>query len=383
MPINRLFLVSSASLALLAGAVAQTPVLCPSMAATQDGSFESLSLLYGGGTGRAHTQALFATSDLPVPSGTITALSLRGAGPFGGGGALSIHLRIEMSVSTVAIGAAQAAFAQNTGPAPVVVFDGNYTIPAIPPSAAFPPALLPPIVFTTPFAYDGSQGSSLVVDVTTSLSSSSQIYRVGAVSIGGGHASNVYVSGSCLHSGGAPSGAYGYQQFQPYPGGTFSLSLLGYPTHVASFNSSVMMLGFSGGVGASVGGVPLPVLLTTLGLPANPFCMLAVMPDLVLPMTYLQGTSGGSTGAIAYGPLTIPPGPGLVGFEFYTQALSVDFDNSMPTPLLFPSLALKWTIGTGNRPAATTVTRLSDTVPAQATGGVLFDQAPVMQFTFQ
>lgn len=367
---------------LLAALSAQTPVLCPSMAATADGSFDNLSLLYGGGNGRAHTQALFATSDLAVTNGTITGLSLRGVGPVGGGTPLSIHLRIEMSMSSVTIAAAQATFAQNVGPAPVVVFDGTYVVPAIAPSVAFPPAMLPEIVFTTPFVYDGSLGASLVVDVTTSQSSSTQIYRTGAVSIGGGFASNVYVTGSCLHSKGSPSGAYGYQQFQPYPGGDFSLSLLGYPSHVTSFNSSVMMIGFTGGVGASVGGFALPVPLTTLGLQASsPFCMLAVFPDIVLPMTYLQGASGGSSGAIAFGPLSIPLG--LAGFEFFTQALSVDYDNTMPQPLLFPSLALKWTVGTGNRPAGTTVTRLSDTVPAQTTGGVQFDQVPVMQFTFQ
>lgn len=371
-----------APLFLASAALAQTPVLCPSMASGQDGSFESLSVLYGGGTNRAHTQALFATSDIGPTTGTITALSLRGVGPTGGGGALSIHLRIEMSVSPITIGAAQADFALNVGPAPVVVFDGNYTIPPLSPSTSFPPALLPPIVFTTPFPYDANQGPSLVVDVTTSQNSIAQIYRVGAVSIGAGHSSNVYVSGSCQHSGDGPSGAYGYRQFQPYPGGLFSLSLLGYPSHRASFANSALMIGFQGGAGASFGGHPLPVPLTTLGLLANPFCMLAVTPDLVFPMTYLQGTSGNS-GALAFGPITIPADPGLAGVDLFTQALSVDYDNTMPAPQVFPSLALRWTIGTGARPAGTTVTRMSDSVPPQATGGVQFDQAPVMQFTFQ
>ena len=71
------------------------------------------------------------------------------------------------------------------------------------------------------------------------------------------------------------------------------------------------------------------------------------------------------------------------GVQFGTQALSLDIDNSLPGPLLFPSLATKWTIGTGNHPAAAMVVRMADTVPPSPTGGVQVYQAPVVHLHFQ
>jgi hypothetical protein len=199
---------------------------------------------------------------------------------------------------------------------------------------------------------------------------------VGSISRGSGPAASVYTRGQCVHSQGSPSGAYGYQQYQPYPGGSFSLSFLGYPARRASLNNSVMLLGASG-PGTNIGGLTLPTLLTNFGLPANPYCMLAVSPDIVLPMTYIQGTSG-STGVIAFGPMPIPDDANLVGSQFFTQALSVDYDNSMPEAQIFPSLALRWTVGTGRRPACTTLARYNDTVPPATSGGLSFAQAPVV-----
>lgn len=75
-----------------------------------------------------------------------------------------------------------------------------------------------------------------------------------------------------------------------------------------------MLLGASG-PGTNIGGLTLPTLLTNFGLPANPYCMLAVSPDV--STTYIQGTSG-STGVIVFGPMPIPDDANLVGSQFFT-----------------------------------------------------------------
>lgn len=356
-------------------ATAQTAVLLPAMAATADGASADFSVLSAGSSGRTHVQALYATSDLGVPSGMVHSLSLRSLA-LTGLPAMSAYLRVEMSVSPLAFGAATTTFAANHGADRAVVFDANANFAAIPANQSFPPASLSPLLFPTPFAYDSSRGASLVVDLSNFGNSRGVTVPVGGITMGGGQAESVYVEGRCLHSQGSPSGAYGYQQYQPYPGGSFSLSFLGYPARRASLVNSVMLLGASG-PGTNVGGLVLPALLTDFGLPAAAFCKLAVSPDVVLPMNYLQGTSG-STGVIAFGPMPIPADAGLTGSQFFTQALSIDHDNSMPEAQLFPSLALRWTVGTGNRPNCTTLARHNDTNPPAATGGLAFSQAPVV-----
>lgn len=363
------------ALSLAAAAAAQTPILLPAMAATADGADANFSVLSAGSSGRAHIQALYATSDLGVANGAVHSLRFRSV-PISGLPVMSAYLRVEMSVSPLAFGAATTTFAANHGADRAVVFDANANFAAIPGNQSFPPASLSPLLFPTPFAYDASRGASLVVDISNFGNSLGYSAPVGGITMGGGQAASVYVDGRCLHSQGSPSGAYGYQQYQPYPGGSFSLSFLGYPARRASLVNSVMLLGASG-PGSNLGGIVLPALLTDFGLPAAPFCKLAVSPDVALPMTYIQGTSG-STGVIAFGPMPIPNDANLTGSQFFTQALSVDFDNSMPQAQIFPSLALRWTVGTGNRPNCTTLARHNDTNPPAATGSLAFSQAPVV-----
>lgn len=363
-----------------AGLDAQTVVLAPSMAQTMDGNSSNLSLLWGSPTApRAHTQILLDTADLSIASGTLTALAFR---PVQSGAAVGVRgtMRIEVSLSGSPHAAAQPDFAANHGVHRVVVFDGPFVIQPTPPGNQTPPAPLSPIQFSTPFAYDGSLGRTLVVDVTTSNLSSSTPYAVGQVGVGAGSMSSIWASGACQNTNGGISGTLGYHGGQPYPGGPFTLGYFGYPTHRASFAASVLLFDFS--LTGILGNHALPVPLTDLGLPAAPGCRLAIVPEATAPTAYVPGQNGGSSGHLAFS-MQIPALPGLVGARFGTQAISLDHDNRLPGPLLFPSLATRWTIGTGHRPAASMVVRMADTDPASRAGGVQIGQAPVLSLVFQ
>lgn len=133
---------ASLSLALgCASLAAQTSALLPSMAATPDGIDQNFSVLSAGSSGRAHIQALYATSDIAAAPGTVQALRLRSVHRYGLP-AVTAYLRIEMSTSPVTIDAPQTTFAANHGIDRAVVFDGSVSFPAIPANTTFPPASL-------------------------------------------------------------------------------------------------------------------------------------------------------------------------------------------------------------------------------------------------
>jgi hypothetical protein len=368
-------------LPLAASAIAQTVVLAPSMAATMDGSSNNLSIFWGSAAApRGHTQILLSTADLSVNSGTIDALAFRPVSSFGASSAYTTSLHIEMSMSNTSYEATQPTFASNRGANPVVVFDGIVTIPAIAASNIVPPPPLPPIQFTTPFVYDASQGTSLVLEISSQAISPIVTYQIGQVGIGGGSQQSIFATGACQTTQGTISGTLGYNGLQPYPGGPFVIGYNGYPTNRASFAMSVLMFDFS--LAGTFSGFQLPVPLVSLGLPANAPCRLAIVPELVTPITYVPGSNGGGSGHLEY-TTTFPAISGLAGVQFGTQALSLDIDNSLPSPLLFPSLATKWTIGTGDHPAAAMVVRMADSIPPSPTGGVQVYQAPVVHLHFQ
>lgn len=364
-----------------AAAMAQTTALLPSMASTMDGNSGNFSVFWGAtGAPRGHTQILLATADLAVTAGTIDSLAFRPVHGAGSSTNYQATVRIVMSIAAAPFEAAQPAFAANHGPAPVVVYDGPFTIPAVPASSLVPPPPLPPIVFTTPFVYDGSLGATLVIDVSTQAVAPIVTYQIGQVGIGGGSQQSLYSSGACQTTQGTYSGTLGFNGLQPYPGGPFVVGYNGYPTHRTSFAMSVLMFDFS--LAGTLGGYALPVPLVNLGLPANAACRLAVVPEVVAPITYVQGSNGGASGHLSFS-TTFPALGGLTGVQFGTQALSLDIDNSLPEPLLFPSLATKWTVGTGDHPAAAMVVRMADSIPPAADGGVLLYQAPVVHLHFQ
>lgn len=363
---------------------AQTVVMAPSQAATMDGMGSTPAVLYGSSVApRSHVQILLATSDIAASAGVIQGLSFQPVTSQVASPGFSAHLRIELSLSTAAFDAAQTTFAANPGPSPVVVFDGTFTMPNVPATGAVPPSPLPPIVFTTPFAYDPSLGQTLVVDVSCSSLNTTSSYALGMVGIGAGSMSFLYSSGSCQTSSGGIQGTIGYGIGQPYPGGPFLVGYNGYPNNRPSFHASMMMFDFT--LSGVLGALPLPVPLVTLGLPANAPCRLALVPEIMVPITYVPGTGGGTggTGGHLSFTMAIPAVPSLAGIQFGTQAISVDHDNSMPEPLLFPSSAQRWTMGTGARPQAAMVVRMADTVPPNPTGGVQVNQAPVVHLHFQ
>ena len=364
---------------------AQTVVLAPSQAASMDGADSTSLVFYGGSAPRAHSQILLATSDIAASAGTIQALSFRPTSSQFDSPAYSVNLRIVMSVSTAPFSAASPTFAQNHGPNPVVVFDGLFTMPLVPATGAVPPSPLPPIVFTTPFAYDPALGETLVIDVSARNPVPGTSYALGLTGIGGGSMSSIYSSGACVTSSGGYQGTIGYGGGQPYPGGTFTVGYFGYPNNRASFHTSMMLFDLS--MTGVYGSFALPTPLVNLGFPANAPCQLGVVPEVLVPITYVPGSGGGSggTGGYLLFSMPLPANPTLAGLQFATQAISLDYDNNggAGVELLFPSQATRWTMGTGARPQAATVTRAADTVPPSPTGGVQQNEAPVVHLHFQ
>ncbi len=354
-------------------------VIAPSVATSQAGDYRDLALFYGGGSNRGHTQALYATSDIGLRTGTIHGLRFRRSSfQSGPAQATLIFMTIEMSMSPVAPGSMTNDFAANHGPNRTVVFQGLVNLTATPQSTPWPAPWAAPITFQTPFAYDGNAGQSLVVDVAVAGNSVLHSWHACSVTVDYGSGRPEYISSTCSTFGEHRiSGSYGFQQFQPTLGGQFSLSHLGFATR-ASFQYSWLLIGFSA-TGSLFGGVPLPVSLNSLGLPADPNCMLAVQPDLIEPMQYFPG-QGGSPGAIGYGAITLPTDPAWLSQQFYTQSMSLDFDNTgMVEPWVFPSLALRWTFGTGNQPAASRLDKINDTLVPSPTGTPTRGEAPVFE----
>lgn len=360
---------------------AQAPILVPSSATIPDGDSIATAMFWGSNSNnRAHTQALYPTADIGLGTGTITQLAFRRAtSTLAPNAATSITLTIELSVSPTLATAPSANFAQNHGSNRTVVFQGTVQLPATP-ATTFPAPMLPPIVFQTPFAYDGATGNSLVVDIRTSDNTSHQPWFAAQQTIGFGSDTAHFTQSTCATDEGDISGGWGGRVGQPYPGGVLATSFLGY-ARKASFQLSVLLVGTQS-IGGSFAGIPLPVPLTTLGLPASPSCQLAVSPDILLPMGYIPG-SGGSPGAVTFGPITLANDPTMVGTTLYAQALSVDYDNDMPQPLWFPSMTLRWTFGTGHLPPCGQVTRLNDMVPSALSGEIELNTAPVLELTMQ
>lgn len=350
----------------------------PAAATSQSGDYRDLSLFYGGGTNRARTQALYATSEVGLRTGTIHGLRFRRSS-FQSGPARDtiVVATIEMSVSQASTMAPSTDFAANHGPNRTVVFQGVINLPAYPASALYPAPFEAPIVFQTPFAYDGNAGQSLVIDVSVAGNSRVNSWHASCATVAYGMVDTEYVSSQCTTIDGRISGSFGFNQFQPMTGSSFSLSHLGF-AEKPSYQFSWMLIGFAA-TGSAFGGGTLPMPLTALGFAANPNCNLVVQPDLVEPMQYFAGQNG-SPGVLAFGPIAVPADPSWVGLRFYTQSMSLDFDNTnMVEPLVFPSLALRWTIGSGAMPTASKIVKFNDTNPPATTGTPTIGEAPVFE----
>lgn len=374
-----------AALAVLAPGVvpllAQSPVVVPALAVTSSsGDYRDVSMFYGGTTNnRAHTQALYATSEVGLRTGTIHGLRFRRSS-FQSGPARDTILvaTIEMSVSPVSPMAPSTFFDANHGPNRTVVFQGTLNLTGTPASTPWPAPWEAPVVFQTPFAYDGNAGQSLVIDIQVAGNSRVSSWHASCVTVAYGTVATERVDVQCTTFGeDRISGSFGFQQFQPMLGGSFSLSHLGFASR-PSFQYSWLLIGFSA-TGSLFGRVPLPVSLNSIGLPADPDCMLAVQPDLIEAMSWFPG-QGGSPGAIAYGPIQLPGDPAWLGQNFYTQSMSLDYDNTgMTEPWFFPSLALRWTFGSGVLPTASKIVRISDPIVPSPQGTPTIGEAPVFE----
>lgn len=372
---------------LSASLLAQTTAVVPSKSmVSNEGNWYSVYLFYGSTTAasnNAHTQGLYATSDITVNAGLMNGIAFKRTNyGLGAMTATTVNATLDLSVSGIAHTAPSTTFASNHGANRLQVFNGPLNLPAVPQST-WPGTWEPPVPFTVPFPYAQSMGSTLVVDWVTSGGTSGRVWYADATVIGYGSNTSALYQSNCKNSAGGTSGSWSYFTYQPYPGGQFTLSLFGYPGNVPSLNASVLVFGTQG-PGGTFGGLTLPFLISSLGIPAQPNCQWGIDWLLDLPMTYTTSTSA-TGGSVRINTITMPNLPSLAGTSMFTQALSIDTDATTQLPVLYPSLAIKWNFGTGNKPPCSQVTRIADSAGAgvSPTGSTQLDQAPNFQLRFQ
>jgi hypothetical protein len=368
---------------LLVPLAAQTFAVVPSKAArSQDGKWYSPWLVSSSNLGNtaSHTQALYATSDIGVTAGTLNGLTFRRDNVAGTYAATTVNMTIDLSITSLVHSAASWTFASNHGPSRVNVFRGPVSVPART-LGSWPEPWESMIPFSTPMAYARSAGNSLVVDVVTTRTTTGNPWFAEAYAVGyGSHTVDLHQP-NCLHSDGGASGGYGGNTFQPYPGGPFSLHFSGMPANVPSFHANRLVFGLRG-VGGMLGPITLPVPFATLGIPSPANCQWSSEFLCDAPMTYQTGTQPNS-GLLSIGTFTFPNMPRLVGQSFVTGGIALDTNRTTQQLEAFPTITLKWTIGTGDQIPASQVIQFLDTMPPMPTGQVFLGEAPVLQLSFQ
>ncbi|MCC6672259.1 MAG: hypothetical protein IT458_14450 [Planctomycetes bacterium] len=371
---------------LSAALFAQTTAVVPSKAQiTAEGNWYCWDLFHGNtvpGLNNSHTQGLYDMSDIPVASGSLVGISFRRSSYIRSWmTATRINAVLELSVSELAHTAPSHAFNLNHGANRVQVFRGPISLRDAPPST-WPGTWEPTILFHAPFPFVQGMGPTLVVDWLNSGSTSGRTWYADATTIEYGKWDGVIPQAECLHSAGRPVDNISMFRFQPYLGGSFLLRFTGYPSNVPSLNASVLAFG-SQGPGGTFGGIPLPFEIRSLGIPAQARCRWAIDWLTEVPMKYTTSPSTG--GEIWIDPFDIPSLPSLAGRVFFTQPLSIDVDPLTRQPALFPGMAVRWTIGSGQQPACSQVSIASDPggPGASPTGTVQLGQAPTFELRFQ
>ena len=361
---------------------AQTFDVVPSKAAiTQDGKYYSFSLLYGApANNAAHTQCLYDTTDVATIAGVLDGVAIRRDNYLSGThAATTLNLTIETSVSAIAHSAASATFASNHGANRVMVFNGPVSLPART-MGTWPQPWENVLAFSTPVTYARPIGKSLVIDFITSGSSSGAIWYADAYVVGYGTSLPDLFQSNCRHSGNTTSSGFGSTAYQPYPGGEFQLSFTRMPMNVPSFNINALIVG-ARGVGGTFGAYTLPVPFATLGIPAPANCRLGVEYLFTMPMTYVTSTVS-NQGSLQI-TFPFPNDRALIGASFVTQGVAVDTNPVTSAPEVFPTISLKWNVGSGDTVPASTVNRVADTTPPAPTGTVRVGEVPVLQLRFQ
>ena len=320
----------------------------------------------------AHTQVVNDVAGIPVPQATFRGLAVRRATSSQSLPAITTRARISMSVGPLPWDYVNATFAENAGTA-TVVFNGTLSLAARGSQATWPAPWEVELPFQQNFAYDRTRGRSLVTDFVVTQNSAQTTWPVEATAIESGTVSVELQQPDCLTTASTPNLGYTVSRPLLYPGGRFELRLTDLPLNAPSFGTNRLIFGGAGS-GGSFGNLTLPFRIATLGLPSHPQCRWTVDNVMDGVMGYTP-----STGVLAVS-FSLPPDPIIVERAFFTQALCIDQDSQ--TTRLFPTLALRWSIGTGKMPPASVVTRTQDTVPPNPTGTIGLGEAPVLRLRY-
>lgn len=366
-----------APIVLVAVAGAQQHVVLPAKAGyRENGNSQADYLIPATATAAtpAHTQVLNDVAGIPIPQAVFRGLSVRRATNPNPMTAVTTHARITFSLGPRAAVDASATFADNAG-TPTTVFNNTFTLPARSAPAAWPAAWETELPFSQPFTYDRTQGRSLCADFVVNQNSTQNAWVVEATGIEPGTIAVELSQPDCLTFAGTPNVRYVVNAAALVPGGRFEMQLTDLPRNVASFATNRLIFG-SIGVGGSFGNLVLPFRIANLGLPAHPMCRWTIDDIAMGVLDY----------APAAGTLTlnfpIARDPIVAERSFFTQGLCIDTESSTQELRLFPTLAFKWTIGTGKLPPASTVVKTLDAVPPSLTGTVRPGEAPVLRLRY-
>lgn len=288
--------------------------------------------------------------------------------------ASTFQTTIELSVGPNSPQNASRTFASNHGPSPSTVFSGGLNMP-VESSGSWPRPWVT-IPFSQPVGYVQTAGQSLVIDFLTTASSSQSGWALEGMRAEYGNSGVEHYQRNCMNSGGSPSGGWGWQPSGLVPGGTFYLSLSGYPTNTPSLATNALFFGLQG-LGAQIGPFTTPFALANLGLPSQPSCEWAIelFGGVGYPMNYRQFTTSANL-ELTSG-FRFPNTPSIAGTNIYTQNIALDLD-PVAGPVLFPSIAIEWLIGTGNTIPASRVATLGSSTPTS--GSVAASEAAVLRF---
>jgi hypothetical protein len=364
-----------ASLASTALVVAQQHVVLPAKAGYREQGNTRASYLFPDSASvavPAHTQVVNDVAGVPVPQATFRGLSVRRATGAQSLPAVTSRARIALSVGPRPWDWASATFAENAG-TETVVFNGTLSLAARGPQAAWPAPWETELPFQQTFAYDRTRGRSLVLDFVVTQNSARASWDVEATGIESGTVAVELLQPDCLTTAATPNVGYTVDRRMLYPGGRFELRLTDLPRNAPSFATNRLIFGGTGS-GGSFGSLTLPFRISTIGLPSHPQCRWTVDDVAEGVLGYTP-----ATGVLSVG-FPLPTDPIIAERPFFTQALCIDQDSQVTR--LFPTLALKWTIGTGKVPPATVVTKPQDTVPPSATGTLAYGEAPVLRLRY-
>ncbi len=325
----------------------------------------------------ARTQYLYDTSDIPIAGGLLNSLAVRA--PVGYSiSASSYTTQITMSMGPNTSTTASSQYAANHG-SPTTVLSGQVNMPQGT-SGTWPRPWQTPITFLQPFSYLPALGSSLVIEFETTASGNQTSWSIEGYRAEIGNSGSELYQGTCRHSGGGTSGGWGWSSNGLVPGGSLVLNLSGYPINAPQFATNILFIS-TGGLGSQIGPFITPFDLNLI-VPSPATCRWAIdiANAITVPMVYRQYTTSAQLELTPSIP--IPNHRSLGNKVLYTQNLALDFD-AQQSPVLFPSIAIRWLIGPNTQIPASVVRTIYNPVnPPPASGTLVRSEAASLQLNY-